>query len=758
MKTLKNNLYDEIIKKVDSAETVSFDIFDTLVFRNIHKPTDIFNILEKFVLENFNITGFAEKRKNAELEARKQAVNGECTFDEIYSKLKFCCNCDVSIIAKRELEIEYDFITANPFMKKIYDYAVSNDKQIILISDMYLSQEFICSLLKKCGYSGYKIFISNIYKANKGSGLLYRIIEKECHLDKAKWFHMGDNLNSDFIRAKEFGIDALKYKNVSEYENVVPKTIGEAILTGIKNNILYNGNESDYWTVFGIKYVSSIYFGFTYWLYELTKNSDNMYFLARDGYAIKNIYDKICKLKGNNIYTQYVYCSRQSVQMPAMALQKDMSNTVKFLSLRNELTENDLTVRELLNNVNINENLITIDILRLFGFEGLDDVITIDKHHSAQKIIGMFSETVRKNLLDKYDICLKYLKQCGMQNFSKINVMDIGWSGSIQKSINKILNKTISGYYFGTIENDNFCNMFGWAFDECQPLENKEIVFNNIMMYELLFSAPHGSCIGYKEDCGRVEPILNNNIKFNEIVEKFQSSAIDLCDEFIKYYNYIDYIGPEFCISPYNEFITKKKNIDMEHFSELNNDVAIGNSKMYPYVEKIKLEDIKKGVGYVLQKKQSGIWRGAWIYDENVSDNYKTLLKYVEKTNFNNDCSNFDLSYSRIYFDFGEGFSEENSIVVKNKRKNDFYSFVIAIPFNVKAIRIDPIEQYIIKMSNICCKINGKKVKYNFSEYYKKPFKNKIYFKTQDPFILINYNGKINKIEFNAKIKIIATD
>ncbi len=752
---LKNNMLEEITRKVDKASTVSFDIFDTLVFRNIHKPTDIYRILEKIVFKKFGIKNFAELRIKAEITARKNAINGECTFEEIYMQLKNFCNCDVLEISQMELELEYDFITVNPFMKKIYDYAVSKGKQIILISDMYLSQEFICKLLDKCRYIGYKIFISNVFRVNKGSGLLYQVAQKECGIDKATWLHIGDNSLSDYKKAKEFGINAFNYKNVFLYEKVEPKTIGESIIAGIKNNILYNGNEVDYWTGFGIKYVASIYFGFTYWLYELTKNSDNMYFLARDGYAIKKIYDKICKLKNNDIFTEYVFCSRQSVQMPAMALSNDMSDTVKFLSIRNELTEYDLTLRELLNNVKIDENLISSEILRLFGFESFDDKITAEKHHSAQKIIGMFSEEVRKNLLEKYDICLRYLKQCSMQNFTKINVMDIGWSGSIQNSLHRILNQAVSGYYFGTIENNDFCNMFGWAFDESQPIENKDTVYNNVMMYELLFSAPHGSCVGYSEENGKIIPMLNNNVSFNKIVEIFQKSAIDTCDKFIKYYDYIDYIRPEFCIAPYSKFISKKNSSDIKCFSELSNDVAIGNSKMYPYVTTISSADIKKGSEFVIEKKQQGMWRGAWLFDNDVNDNDKALLYYFDKNDFTEEYIKFNLSHSKIYFDFGEGFSEENSVIVENEIDENKYSFVIDIPLNVKAIRIDPTEHHIIKMSNTSIKINGKTVKYNYSEYSKKLFSSEINFKNEDPFILINYDGKIERIEFYAKIKII---
>ena len=38
---------EEIKKIISKKDVVSFDIFDTLLFRNIYKPTDIFSSKEK---------------------------------------------------------------------------------------------------------------------------------------------------------------------------------------------------------------------------------------------------------------------------------------------------------------------------------------------------------------------------------------------------------------------------------------------------------------------------------------------------------------------------------------------------------------------------------------------------------------------------------------------------------------------------------------------------------------------------------------
>ena len=55
-----------IIKQIDNYDVVSFDIFDTLLKRNVEEPTDIFKYVEK----KYNRLGFFDERIEAENKAR----------------------------------------------------------------------------------------------------------------------------------------------------------------------------------------------------------------------------------------------------------------------------------------------------------------------------------------------------------------------------------------------------------------------------------------------------------------------------------------------------------------------------------------------------------------------------------------------------------------------------------------------------------------------------------------------------------------
>lgn len=485
-------------------------------------------------------------------------------------------------------------------------------KKDFFISDMYLSKQFIGKLLKKCGYEAEDIFLSNEYRENKGQMKLYEIVQKTYNLSKLRWIHIGDNYISDYEKALEFGIEAYHYKNVSTYnQGMEIKTIGESIIAGIRNNFLYNGQELKYWEEFGAKYVSPIYFGFTKWLYELTKKEDNLYFLARDGYAIKKIYEKFCEADNNPIYTEYLYCSRITLQLPALAKLPTMDRAVKELTVRGGFPWSErLALKEMLAKAQVTDWKRAEEIMNAFGFVSLDEELTEEKIYMAQKMVARLGDHIKNNILSKQELCLKYLKQEKITEWTQVNVMDIGWQGSCQNAIEKLVGKKVTGYYMGTSEpktqagKDTFCTMFGWYFDNGIPVCNYDKYAEYVKMYEFLFSAPHGMTVGYEEiEDGTIIPVLSKNESCNHAVKEFQKTALELCEAYQKYMPYIGVLRPEFCMDAYDTFLDRKDVRDLEMFRDLENDYILGDTDKFPYVAVLTSEDVENDGRKNLKKK-----------------------------------------------------------------------------------------------------------------------------------------------------------
>ena len=567
---------------IDKNNIISFDIFDTLILRNIFQPTDIFRILAKFAKDEFDIDDFFQKRVEGEKKARDKVKNSEADFQEIYDEVEKLCGCNIEKIKQMELQLEMEFSVINPYMMEIWKYASEQKKTIIFISDMYLSSDFIKKLLKKNGYKVEHLYVSNEYRKNKGSKELYELVGQELNCKKTNWLHIGDNEYSDYKQAKEFGINAYHYKNVSTYyEGTKELSISESVLIGIQNNYLYNGIQENYWNKFGAKNAFPIYFGFAKWLYDLTKEEDNLFFLARDGYIIKKIYDMFCKMDENTIFTNYIYVSRKVLQLPLLGTMPELDKVIRQLTDRTEL-DGEITLRETLYKVGIRDMDKAEKYMNAFGFLNLDEIVSPEKLYMAQNLIVKLSGEVRKYFSDKRKLLERYFEQEKVNCWNKLNVMDVGWKGSSQEVIEKILGKDVIGYYFGTadtLSRNKFCTMYGWIFDDWNPTTVASEVYRYINMYELLFSAPHGSTIDYKEENEKIIPVLNDNVIVNEVIKEFQETALELCKVAIKYNDYMDIINPVVATEQYRKFLEEKNEDDIREFEELTSDFLIGNSK-----------------------------------------------------------------------------------------------------------------------------------------------------------------------------------
>ncbi len=199
-------LTNDLIKKY---KIISFDIFDTLVLRNVEKPTDLFYLVEN-QMEGNNAFGFHNKRIQAEKIARQKLSPREVNIDDIYDYLDINDNNLKENLKAKEIELELASCYANKKIKKFYDRAIENGNEVIIISDMYLPQEVIQAMLGQCGIYRYKkLYVSNSFNANKITGKLFEIAISELGVPKKNIVHLGDSIKADFLGAHKAGIKAV---------------------------------------------------------------------------------------------------------------------------------------------------------------------------------------------------------------------------------------------------------------------------------------------------------------------------------------------------------------------------------------------------------------------------------------------------------------------------------------------------------------------------------------------------------------------
>lgn len=211
---------------ISSHEIVSFDVFDTLLFRTLNKPTDVFLLMEPWIEKRYNITQFSSKRVTAECIARKTTKKNEITLKDIYENLDIDPEIACALMSF-EQNTELQVLRADQDIKELINYSIQVGKRVYIISDMYQDEDFLNKVLKKCEIAGYtSLFVSSNENATKAGNSLYkRIACVEKIDDLSKWLHIGDDYYSDFIVPKSLGIDAYLYDNGRKEDSQKPNSV-----------------------------------------------------------------------------------------------------------------------------------------------------------------------------------------------------------------------------------------------------------------------------------------------------------------------------------------------------------------------------------------------------------------------------------------------------------------------------------------------------------------------------------------------------
>ena len=283
---------EDVLKKTEKYDVITFDVFDTLLIRDVLKPVDVFRFSYGEIGRYIRIL--------AEMRARKASETGEVTLADINRKCPFSC--------KREVQFEKRICRANPLMKSLYDELKKQGKKMYAISDMYLSQKLISGLLKRAGYD-LPVIVSCEKGCDKTSGKLFRYFLNKYSYKPAQVLHIGDSRESDYEGAGKVGIKCLvlnKHKNQLSYTNYSKNNYE---LAAFVNHGLYEEKEPV--GKIGYEIIGPMILAFCQWVHEKYKEVgfERLYFLARD---MRFTYEVYCSLYPEDD-ARYLCVSRKSL-------------------------------------------------------------------------------------------------------------------------------------------------------------------------------------------------------------------------------------------------------------------------------------------------------------------------------------------------------------------------------------------------------------------------------------------------------------
>lgn len=483
-----------IINKVKGYDYVSFDIFDTLLKRDVAAPTDVFKIVGNIHSDK----QFAKARIVAERNLRQKSGKEEITLNEIYEAM----GEKYSSYKETELEVEEKVLVPSLFMKPVYEYCRENHKKIIIISDMYLPPEFLRKVLAKNGIAFNYCFISCEYGVQKVSGNLFRKALERMGIKPSEMIHIGDSPRGDHLGAKKAGIKNIlipKVLNRTPWIDLSDKNQKNSFNAFVNNHMDLDQNK---YYQFGYAYFGPVLYGFVNWLHDSVKNQ-KIFFFARDGYLVKHVYDALFPDADDD----YIYLSRRALSAPLLWMHSSWGEFENYITITRYFTVGTLLERLGLDPELYKEKLTEYNLTT----ETLLQEKTFRKNESLKKFYESIEEDIVYNSKKEYEAFVAYFKK---KKFAgDIAVVDIGWNGSMQRYLCELMELAdvsvrMTGYYFGMRKNLPYTKMKGYFYDK-DDMSLEPVISFMQGLFESFFLSHEGSTKTYRiNEDNQAEPVL----------------------------------------------------------------------------------------------------------------------------------------------------------------------------------------------------------------------------------------------------------
>ncbi|MEG0494152.1 MAG: HAD-IA family hydrolase [Clostridia bacterium] len=252
-------------------QVISFDVFDTLLYREVERPVDVFLLLEVQRRQ----MDFAQLRVKAEKDARSR-YGGEVTLRQIYEHMAWQgIVADVDEAVAAELDMELRIVRPSSRMLAVVQKLLAQGKRVVAISDMYLPAEAIRKLLANAGFPvPEQIFVSCEQGMGKANGAIFK---RACEaLGTTSVLHIGDNFEADVMGACRAGIDAAYGINPHRPQQLQavhsPSTTASSIYRSLVDQRLNAGRDIPD-AAYGVGYTVTgfLLYGFCQWVHQQQK-------------------------------------------------------------------------------------------------------------------------------------------------------------------------------------------------------------------------------------------------------------------------------------------------------------------------------------------------------------------------------------------------------------------------------------------------------------------------------------------------------
>jgi len=507
---------------------IAFDIFDTLLSRPLLDAESVKALVAERVGGNVG-QFYMQYRSIAEGQARERA-GVDIGMTEIFVRLG-----ELTALPKETLlqlrmceeEIEQASVTPRPDVVELYHRARATGKPVVLVSDMFLPRALIEDCLQNNGISGWSVlFLSNEIGLRKDNGKLYEHIFSHFGIHPQEMLMVGDNERSDVqipcdkggrslhvLKPLEFARGLPRWRSlVEEFERL--GDLNDELTLGLivrRNFSAISYPQLDPAALlqatpfnFGYSLIGPLLVGLSDWLIEHARRDeiDRLYFLAREGQLLKYVYDVWSEGLEDLPQSEYLVVSRRAVSVSAIKGLDDILKIAKATYFQNTV-ENFLHERYGLNLSTDRWAQITNELQ--WQRNSKVEVLHKNTDHLLS-LLGALESDIVAVASHEHDDLMTYLTKMKLDDIGRQAVVDIGYGGTIQDYLNRLVSIPVHGYYMITDERaQNVSHQHDVLIRGCY-LENVEHNASAPQMYlhsfelEKLLSSSDAQIVRYERD------------------------------------------------------------------------------------------------------------------------------------------------------------------------------------------------------------------------------------------------------------------
>lgn len=537
-----------------SCAALSFDVFDTILWRRVPRPADVFGILGSRLraagLAPSWMTDATFRRMRVEAERKARADRGdlgpEVSLFDIWRAMP-SGTFDRGLLdklVKAEVEVEREFTVVDLDIAGLIDEALRNGVPLILVSDTYFTEEQLAYLLDRpelAGLKDAKVYRSHQHGTDKTNGL-FEIVLNELNLSPEQVVHVGDNEVADIEVPVEIGMRVVHYRRVDQPLAVVLEREGEPKdpfgayaphlddqhgdygITSLRAKVLQaSGADSESgrdtaWR-FGAAVLGPVMTGFAEWVAWRAHESGTrvLWCPMREGELLSALVNNAARVRGWDVHAKPVWLSRHVTSLAALD-RFDVDSVHEFIRRSYKLT-----VRELLSVLHLRAGEVP-------GLAAeLDSVV--DNGDIAERVAIALTETphlqnrLKATVTAARERMIRYLRAAGALDEPEMTLVDLGWGGTIQRQLAtalKVADIAVkpAGLYLAT--DDRSARAYaaglraeGYLAQAGHPADVCGAIVRSPEVLEQCVNALCGSLVGFTEDgapvLGRVSESSSQN-------------------------------------------------------------------------------------------------------------------------------------------------------------------------------------------------------------------------------------------------------